>query len=188
MTRQHRFLWTDLETTGLVPGRDAILEFACILAADDREGDMSIIEEFTGVLRFTREARDRVLPDQFVQKMHEANGLWAECEASDTTLAEVEEFFLETFADGGKKKGIVLAGNSVHFDHKFLCAHMPKFAGCLSHRVFDVSTLSAAAMAWIGDFQPTRAKGHRALPDIRASLDTARRCRELFGCGFGGEV
>lgn len=182
MRRQHNFLWLDLETTGLIPGRDLILEFAAVLAADDLEGDMSVVEEYQGVLRCTREMREGVLPDQYVTTMHARNGLWAECAESDTTITEVEEFFLETFADGGKKRGIVLAGNSVHFDRAFLAAHMPKFAGCLSHRVLDVSTLIAAVQRWRDPaFESTKTDVHRALPDVHASLDTARRIRDLVG-------
>lgn len=181
--RKHQFMWIDLETTGLVPGRDAILEFAVILAADDREGDMSAVEEYSGVLRFTRQARETVLPDQFVTDMHSRNGLWAECEASETTLSDVEDFFLETFGQNGSARGLVLAGNSVHFDQAFVRHHMPRFAACLSHRVLDVSTLTAAVRAWREGFEPTRAEGHRALSDIRASLDTARRIREMLCSG-----
>jgi oligoribonuclease len=186
MNASHHWLWTDLETTGLDPATGRILEFAVILANDGADGDMSVVEEYTGVLSLPWEERKLLDVAPFVTRMHANNGLWVACTESATTLTEAEDFLL-SLAESSEPRSIVLAGNSVHFDHRWLCYHMPRFAKFLSHRVLDVSSLIAAARAWIGPFESTSPIGeHRALGDIRASLDSARRLRELFGCGFGG--
>src|SRR4051812_45854423 len=154
----HSFLWLDLETTGLDPHKCRILEWAAVLAADDREGDMSVVEQFSDVIGFgcaleggsfagLREAQAEM--DDYVTKMHTKNGLIAECVNSTSTLAEAEQFLVDLVTDMGASKGqIVLAGSTVSFDLGFLRVHMPRFAHFLSHRCFDVSTLKMAERDW----------------------------------------
>lgn len=190
---KHSFIWLDLETTGLDPRAGHILEWAAVLAADDRDGDMSPIAQYSGVVRaklealaepspgfthsltFAGDERDVLAIDPFVLKMHEKNGLWLDCEGSDTSLADSEEFLVSLcveLAGVPEPKGIVLAGASVHFDLSWIREHMPRFAKCLSHRVFDVSTLKLAAQSW-GGVPFAKAEAHRALPDILESLEQA---------------
>lgn len=171
---KHQFLWLDLETTGLDPHRCRILEWAVVLAADDRDGDMQPIEQYSSVIHVETGAE---LPemDDYVRKMHTENGLLAECFAGGATLAESEAFLVE-LVGGEATRGVVLAGGSVHFDLGFLRVHMPRFARCLSHRVFDVSTLKAAERTWGEDIGDTKG-GHRALSDVLVSLSEARVLR-----------
>ena len=187
--RRHNFLWLDLETTGLDPHKCHILEWAAVLAEDDREGDMSPVEQFSGVIGFDA---DRVIlndnadvvdvpgVDPFVVKMHIENGLWEECVFSeDNTLEEADEFLAGLCERlGGKTNpgSIVLAGSTVHFDLGFVRVHMPRFAAYLSHRCFDVSTLKMAERDWAGE-KFKKAEAHRALPDVLESLEHAAEIR-----------
>ena len=177
MTDKNQFLWLDLETTGLDPRECKILEWAAVLANDGPDGDMSTAEEYTSVIGIDGKEWEAIQRDvdPFVFEIHTKNGLWAECIESTVTLAESEEFLLE-LCDGAPERSIILAGASVHFDHGFLVAHMPRFAKLLSHRCFDVSTLKMANKSW-GAMPFAKAEAHRALPDILESLQQAAAIR-----------
>lgn len=173
--RTHQFLWLDLETTGLDPREGKILEWAVVLAADDRDGDLEPVECFTDVVHLPR-AVTLSLCDDYVRKMHTDNGLIDACDEGGTTLAEAEDFLCSLLADLGAKSAI-LAGSSVHFDLGWIRVHMPKLAKMLSHRVLDVSTLKIAERTY---FEPSfcieadRVPKHRALDDVLASLKAAQ--------------
>jgi oligoribonuclease len=174
---KHEFLWLDYETTGLHAATCQLLEWAIVLAADDRDGDMRPITQYEGVIHVDDPAALEM--DPYVRNMHTKNGLLDACAASDTTLEESDAFLAGVCAElGAKPRQIVLAGASVHFDLAFARVHMPKFAEYLSHRVFDVSTLKRSLESW----GPTGAKitrdpAHRAMPDVLESLSEAAQWR-----------
>jgi oligoribonuclease len=182
----HSYLWCDLETTGLDPTKCRILEWAVVLAADDREGDMSVVESFTDVIGFgcaiegggfAELGKAQQEMDAYVTKMHTDNGLIAECTASANTLADAEEFLVGLVESmGAKPKQIVIAGSTPAFDLSFIRVHLPRFAAYLSHRTFDVSTLKMAERDW-ADEAFKKAEAHRALPDILESLEHAKEIR-----------
>ena len=186
----HSYLWCDLETTGLDPTKCRILEWAAVLAADDREGDMSVIESFTDVIGFgcaveggdfsqLKAAQSEM--DEYVTKMHTDNGLIAECTHSTATLSEAEDFLVGLVEQmGAKPRQNVIAGSTPAFDLSFLRVHMPRFAAYLSHRTFDVSTLKMAERDWAGEAFK-KAEAHRALPDILESLEHAKEIRARHG-------
>ncbi len=181
-TPKHQFLWFDLETTGLDPHECSILEWAAVLAEDDRDGDMTPVHEYTAVVKCT-ESKLHFELDDYVRRMHTKNGLLTECLESDAVSLEESDAFLYGLAEelaGPKPKGIVLAGASVHFDLSFVRVHLPRFASCLSHRVFDVSTLKAAERIWGDDFANIKSDIHRALPDALASLAEVKALRERW--------
>ncbi len=184
---KHHFLWLDLETTGLDPAKCRILEWAAVLAADGRDGDMSVVESFSDVVGFgcadeggdfsgLRAAQAEM--GAFATAMHERNGLIAECINSTATIADADQFLTDLCeAQGWGPRSVILAGATVHFDQSFVRAHMPKLAALLSHRVFDVSTLKAAERDWAGE-PFAKAEAHRALPDIIESLEQAAQIRK----------
>jgi oligoribonuclease (3'-5' exoribonuclease) len=151
---KHQFLWFDVETTGLVPEEGLLLEWAVALAEDDAGGDCTIVQEYTAAVSHdcTPGARlDTVLsadPSGYVRKMHTKNGLLADVEASTTTIMKSDLFLraiCQELTGKDEPKGLELAGFSPHFDHAWCCVHLPRFAACLSHRVFNVSTLRRMA-------------------------------------------
>lgn len=194
MTTQarHNFIWCDLETTGTDPRLPGarILEAAVVLAADDRAGDLSIVDDVSVVIRATDEdikaawASMPLKDATFVHKMHTDNGLLGECAASEFTVEEVDAYLFawaQEFTGQRKPYGLILAGFSVHFDRDWIRVHMPQFSSCLSHRVFDVSTLKAAARIAIDGYDPPKGNAHRALEDIRESLRSYAEWREVMG-------
>jgi oligoribonuclease len=175
----HRFLWLDLETTGLVPAKGRILEFAAVLCEDAAGDDFAVVEQYSGVVHYAHSVLEGLAIDDYVLRMHDSNDLWADVDKSTTTLREVDEF-MTALADrltGGKLHQVVLAGSSVHFDHKWCEAYLLQFREYLSHRVFDVSTLTRAAREWGAPVEWPVRNAHRALPDILATIDEARAAR-----------
>ena len=74
-----------------------------------------------------------------------------------------------------------LGGNSVGTDRVFLSRDMPAVVEHLHYRVIDVSTIKELSRRWFARayFQsPAKKGGHRALGDIKDSIDELRYYRE----------
>jgi len=181
VTHRHQYLWIDLETTGLVPGAGRILEWAAVLAEDDRGGSFTPVQQYSAAVHYEPA---EYLPGMsvFVRRMHTANGLLADVAASTTTLAESEAFLCALLDDlGVPQGGVSIAGASVHFDLAWIGCWMPELRKRLSHRVFDVSTLTRCVRTYGPGIELAPRERHRALPDILATLEDARRCIATMG-------
>ena len=180
--KAHEFLWLDLETTGLDPRAGVVLEFAAVLCEDGEGDDFAIVQSYTGAVHHSQEALASLTIDTRVDEMHARNDLWADVAASTTTTEEVDAF-LTALAKSltPRKRSIVLAGSSVHFDRAWCAVHFPEFAKCLSHRVFDVTTLRRAVEAWAPKQEWIARDRHRALDDVMATIQEARIARHAMG-------
>jgi NAD(P)-dependent dehydrogenase (short-subunit alcohol dehydrogenase family) len=75
------------------------------------------------------------------------------------------------------KERPVLAGNSIHQDRRFIRRYMPALEKRLHYRMVDVSTIKELARRWYPQViarQPAKRDTHRALDDIRESIDELR--------------
>lgn len=165
-----RLLWLDLETTGLDPQRDRILEVA--LSEADLLDPFSARPIYHAVIHYVAEEG----LDPFIVDMHTKNGLLAECSAAwkSTQLVELELLELVPFV-ADKDERTTLAGSSIHFDHGFLKALMPGLAQRLSHRHYDVSALKLFCQS-MGMPRFPKAMAHRAQADIEESVAHAQAC------------
>lgn len=169
-------LWFDIETTGLSPVRDSILEVAMMVAPFRKP--TTITEGFCGVRHWspTKVAHQDV--SQVVREMHEKSGLWADCFESANQLFHLEDSLLSLVPETEDKEARpVLAGNSVHFDLSFVRLQMPRLAARLSHRVYDVSALSLFCRS-LGMPPLPKEEAHRAEADIKASIVQWRACAD----------
>src|SRR5690606_33397548 len=76
-----------------------------------------------------------------------------------------------------------LAGNSVGTDRTFLDRDVPEFASWLSYRTIDVSSLKELSKRWFPRVYyntPAKHGGHRALADIRESIQELKYYREVL--------
>ena len=71
----------DLETTGLDPKLDQILEIGAIAV----DADLQILDVFRRTVAITPEGEARVAASAFVRDMHTKNGLLTECRERGAT-------------------------------------------------------------------------------------------------------
>ena len=74
-----------------------------------------------------------------------------------------------------------LAGNSVYVDRGFLARDMPALDEHLHYRLVDVSSIKELVRRWFPRVyfnSPGKHGGHRALADIRESIEELRFYRE----------
>lgn len=168
MSKYASLLWCDLEMTGLDERNDLILEIAMITT----DWDFNEIATYEGVIKHD---------DSLLQQKLAANALFWDANplardgligqnSKGKTLTEIEdeimEFVGKHFGSGEK---ILLAGNSIHIDRRFIAVQMSAFDKKLHYRMLDVS---AWKVVFEGKFKKrfTKPEEHRALGDIRGSI------------------
>lgn len=171
--------WMDLEMTGLDPSKDAIVEIATLITDDDleviAEGPDIVVHQPEDVLTRMSDA---------VREMHTRNGLLEEVRRSTTTLRRAGELTLEFLREHIREPGTVpLCGNSIGTDRRFLAAQLPQLEEFFHYRVVDVSSIKELARRWnpaLLEEAPVKKEGHRALDDIRESVEELRFYRDRF--------
>jgi oligoribonuclease len=162
--------WIDLEMTGLDPARHTILEIA-VLVTDD---DLAIIEEGPDLIVHASAAQLDEM-DDFVRTMHTRSGLLDAVAASTLTLTDAGAqalVFLQRHI--AEPRTVPLAGNSIGTDRRFLATQLPEIEEFLHYRSIDVSTIKELCRRWhpqVYKDAPQKKGGHRALQDIRESVE-----------------
>lgn len=177
MALDQPLVWIDLEMTGLDPARELIVEVALIVTDGQLQ---TVIEGPDLVLAAPEDVLSAM--DPVVVEMHAASGLTEAVRASTVTVEDAEQVCLAFLREHVAEAGIApLAGNSVHADRAFLHRFMPTLEAHLHYRNVDVSTLKELAKRWAPDLvaaMPRKTGGHRALADIRESIEELRWYRE----------
>lgn len=167
--RTNRILWIDLEMTGLDPIEDRILEVAAIVT----DWKFNELATYEGVVK--------VGPRLVERRMKVGKDFWdANPEARDSLINQnlekgrsgrTIENELLAFIDEHFEAGlpVLLAGNSIHQDRRFIANEWHRLDARLHYRMLDVS-------AWKVVFEAkykrrfTKPEEHRALGDIRGSI------------------
>jgi len=176
--RDDLLVWIDLEMTGLDPGRDVIVEIATLLTDNQLE---LVAEGPALVIHRSDEVLDSMIP--IVREMHAKNGLTERCKAATMGPAQAELETLRFLQQHVQQSTSPLCGNSVWMDRLFLNRQMPVIDRWLHHRCIDVSTLKELARRWrpeVVTSAPAKPDSHRALDDIRASINELRHYRLKF--------
>jgi oligoribonuclease len=172
--RSRRLVWIDLEMTGLDPENCVIVEIASIVT----ESDLTLVAEGPNlVIHQPEEELAKMAP--VVVEMHARSGLTDRIRASTTSLREAEEATLAFMREHTTPGTAPLAGNSIWKDRHFLERHMKELCRHLHYRMIDVSTLKELVLRWYGPDAraPKKKESHRALDDIRESIDELRHYR-----------
>jgi oligoribonuclease len=169
-------VWIDLEMTGLDPSVHAIVEAAALVTDDDlhivAEGPDLVIHQPEPVLQAM---------DPWCVKAHGESGLIDKVRESTVTVAEAERQLLEFVRTHCERQVAPLAGNSIHVDRKFLQVFMPELIDHVHYRNVDVTTVKELVRRWYPEeygSRPRKRSTHRALDDIRESIEELRFYRE----------
>ena len=173
---QNRLIWIDLEMTGLEPEHDVIIEIATLVTDEQlnilAEGPVLAVHQAENVLAGM---------DEWNQTHHSASGLLDRVRASSHSMADAEQITLDFLKQWSDNLSSPICGNSICQDRRFLARHMPTLEAFFHYRNLDVSTLKELARRWYPDVPKFEKAGtHRALDDIRASLDELRYYRETI--------
>src|SRR5215469_4178707 len=168
-------VWIDCEMTGLDLARDALIEIACLVT----DGELNLLDEgIDEVIKPPPEALDQMV--DVVRSMHTASGLLNMLEAG-ITLAEAQERVLDYVRGYVKEpRKAPLCGNSIATDRAFLARDMPELDAYLHYRMVDVSSIKELARRWYPRTyfaSPPKHGGHRALADIKESIQELRYYR-----------
>lgn len=165
-----RILWVDLEMTGLDPQSDRILEVGAIVTD----------WEFREIARY--EAVKKVGPNLMKQRMvgefwdyfpevREALMKQNKTGKNGRTVEnELIAFIDEHIGSEGK---VLLAGNSIHQDRKFIEHEWSRLNERLHYRMLDVSAWKVVMEGKFGK-KFAKPEQHRALEDIRGSIEELR--------------
>jgi oligoribonuclease len=171
-----RIVWIDCEMTGLELGHDALIEVAVLVT----DSELNVLGEGVDVVIACPPEALESMPD-VVREMHTTSGLLDEL-AGGLPMDQAQELVMtyvrKHVPDAGKAP---LAGNSVGTDRGFLARDMPELEGYLHYRIIDVSSIKELARRWYPRAyfaSPKKQGGHRALADIRESIDELRYYRQ----------
>ena len=169
-----RWVWKDLEMTGLDDKTCAIIQAAVIIT----DGQLNELTSRDIVIWQPESVLESMSP--FVRKMHTDNGLLDRVRASQTSLDEAESAMLSLILEYVPYRKGILAGNSIWQDRRFLLRYMPLLEKALHYRQIDVSSMKVVLQHWFGGraMPPPKASKHTALEDIRASIEELKFYRQ----------
>lgn len=172
--------WLDVETTGLDPELDALLEVGIIITTDQLEevANRSVVLP-VDVSSPRLQRRLHVDNDGIVGKMHTANGLLKEVAYAVGTVWAAERQMIDLMLPVSTIEKPIMGGSSITLDRSFLAIWMPELLEQFHYRSLDVSSLREAARRWLPElteYEPVVSKdaNHRVLDDLRASIELAR--------------
>lgn len=174
------YLAIDLETTGLDPNADRILEVGWALL----DKSLNYVTPVASLpVRLQPEGMARLAEAESIPlQMHIENGLLLHCSTNGLPLRNVETEILEDIAgafDNQEPRQLIALGSSVHSDVAFVKRHMPRLAEALHYRILDVSSImgiyDTRDRSWPESPVATDAGiAHRAAEDIEWSISMAR--------------
>jgi oligoribonuclease len=173
-----RLVWIDCEMTGLSLEHDALVEVAALVT----DSDLTVLGEGIEVV-VKPPAAALVQMVDIVRGMHTSSGLLTALE-SGITLEDAETQVLDyvrTHVPVARKAP--LAGNTVYVDRGFIARDMPALDAHLHYRLVDVSSIKELARRWFPRVYysaPAKHGGHRALADIRESIEELKYYREAL--------
>ena len=171
-----RLVWIDCEMTGLDIERDALIEIACLVT----DGELNLLDEGVDVIIKPPAEALAEMPE-VVREMHTTSGLLDEL-PSGVTVAEAQDIVLG-YVRGhvAEPKRVPLCGNSIATDRWFIARDMPELDAYLHYRMVDVSSIKELARRWFPRAyfaSPKKDGGHRALADIKESVQELRYYRD----------
>ncbi len=168
-------VWIDCEMTGLDLGADALVEVAALVT----DFELNVLGEGVDVVIKPPQAALEQM-QAVVTSMHTASGLLERLD-SGASLEQAERQVLAYVREHvPDERKAPLAGNTVGTDRMFLARDMPQLESHLHYRIVDVSSIKELARRWYPKAYyaaPAKSGSHRALADIRESIEELRYYR-----------
>ncbi len=171
-------VFVDVETTGLVVKRDAVLEVGFVVV----DADLNELKRFSSIVAQPHSVAS--LMNEAVLKMHTESGLWDECTSAYSTMLETGDRSLSFFGVGGRMveelgdmKGLPMCGSTIRFDRNMLAENFPDFESLFFYRSVDVSSFLVLNGMWDCFELPEKRGLHRVIPDIEDSINLLRAVR-----------
>ena len=169
-------VWMDLEMSGLDAERERILEMATLVTT----GELELVAEGPELILHQEEALLAQM-DSWNTEHHGKSGLTDRVRASTVSEIEAEQKTLDFLKSVGVgARSAPLAGNSIHQDRLFVARYLPALDAHLHYRNVDVSTVKELVRRWmpaVFEARPTKRGSHRALDDIKESIEELRYYR-----------
>ena len=180
-----RWIWIDLEMTGLDTAADSIIEIATLVT----DFDLNVLAEGPE-LAIAHPLSALEAMDDWNRRQHSGSGLWQRVLESTVSMAEAERRTLEFLAQWVAPGSSPMCGNSICQDRRFMARCMPELERFFHYRNLDVSTLKILAQSWASEVAAgiTKQSAHTALSDIRDSVDELRHYRRFLGQLGGSPV
>ncbi|MEQ1665198.1 MAG: oligoribonuclease [Bdellovibrionales bacterium] len=164
-----KFLWIDLEMTGLDVDKEVVIEWAAVITDQKLEP----LDQYHAVVQQPSSFIDQM--DAWNKKHHGDSGLTQLIptgKKSETVEEEMLDFLNKHFEP---KERIILAGNSIGQDRLFINKYFTKIAARLHYRMLDVT---AFKVVFNNFYQISYAKPqakHRAVEDINQSINELKK-------------
>jgi oligoribonuclease len=171
-----RLVWIDCEMTGLDIERDALIEIACLVT----DSELNLLDEGVDLVIKPPAEALAGMPD-VVRDMHTASGLLAELPSGIPVAEAAERVLGYVRGHVTEPRRVPLCGNSIATDRWFIARDMPELDAYLHYRMIDVSSIKELVRRWFPRAyfaSPAKHGGHRALADIKESVQELRYYRE----------
>jgi oligoribonuclease len=178
--------WLDLETTGFTElnrrgvYQHKLLEIAVLIT----DKDLQYVDELNIVIGHDKEEAQH-WADDYVLNMHTKNGLWDECAASTVTHDQAQQAILAFLGKHNiEPRQSALWGNSVYLDRVFIESKLPLLSDYLHYQNGDISSVKRFIQLISPEFEPVKARCHRAMDDIKESVAEAQVYMDLIKPGL----
>lgn len=166
-------VWLDMEMSGLDPATCRPLEIATIVTT----AELEIVAEGPNLVIHQDDTLLAAM-DAWNTEHHGQSGLTAAVRASTIDERAAELKTLEFLARHLAPNTSPLCGNTISQDRRFLRRYMPELERFFHYRSVDISTIKELVKRWYGVSPPPKETTHRALDDIRESIDELRWYRK----------
>lgn len=156
-----KYLWIDLEMTGLDVEKERIIEIGAIAT----DTDLNELDKFHCIVKQPQELLDKM--DEWNTEHHGKSGLTAKI-PNGLTESEAESQLIE-WSKKVFDEPIIIAGNSIGQDRLFLTKYFKNFSELMHYRQLDVTAFKLAYGP--KGLKYEKKNTHRAMDDIVESIE-----------------
>ena len=166
-----------MEMTGLDVETERVLEIATIIT----DGNLNIVALGPDLV-VKQPLKVLKAMDDWNQKHHRKSGLYDLVRASKITVKQAEKQTLAFVKKYCFERISPLCGNTIDQDRRFITKYMPKLGKYFHYRNIDVSSIKTLVKLWYPKDKkiPKKEEAHRALSDIRESIEELKYYREHY--------